>query len=277
MLTPLLNSLRHIKGRLFPKNRKATPFVIGNLKLVVGNDLAWAFSSGDYYEKNVIHFLGLLIANYQKPVLVDIGANCGYYSTKYAAACQKVFSFEPVKGTFSLLKRNVRRNNLSNIVPFNLGLSNSPGSLTINIYNSSGNNSIFERVLPEGHPLQKTGTETIRLETLDNLVATGQVLPPDVIKIDVEGAELFVLKGAENTILKHRPAILLEYSENTSTDAGYAKEELLTALALTNYNIYGLPEDETDMRLITESEFQNNGLSNIMLIPAENDPFKKTV
>ncbi|WP_158288315.1 FkbM family methyltransferase [Mucilaginibacter psychrotolerans] len=236
-------------------------------------DLAWAFSSGDYYEKNVIYFLDEVVKSYHQPVLIDVGANCGYFSTRYAAQCKNVFSFEPVKGTFSLLKRNFKRNGIRNAVPFNLGLSNAPGQLSINIYNSSGNNSIFERKIPKEHSLKKIGVELIKLDTLDNLIEKGVVSSPNIIKIDVEGAELLVLGGAAKTILKHRPTILMEYSENTSNDAGYAKEELLSVLMLDDYSIFGIPEDEQDLALIEQANFQTHKISNVIFVPRERKLF----
>jgi FkbM family methyltransferase len=172
-----------------------------------------------------------------------------------------------------LLKRNIKKNSIRNISPFKLGIADKPGQLSINIYNSSGNNSIFERIVPEEHSLKKIGTEIIQLDTLDNLIEIHQVLPPDIIKIDVEGAELFVLKGAAKTILKYRPCILLEYSENTSKDAGYSKEDLLTVLGLYNYDIYGIPEDEKDLTLIEEANFPEHKISNIIFVPDELDLF----
>lgn len=267
-----LKKANAIKFNLLNKNCTEILIPSNNLRFLVANDLIWAYSSGDYYETNVIHFLDEVVKNYHQPVLIDVGANCGYFSTRYAAQCKKVFSFEPVKGTFSLLKGNIKRNGIRNAAPFNLGLSDKAGEICINIYNSSGNNSIFERVLPAGHNLKKTGTEKIKLDTLDNLIGNDKVAPPDIIKIDVEGAELLVLKGAEQTILKHRPTILLEYSEATSNDAGYAKEDLLTVLELHDYNIYGIPEDEKDFRLILQRDFHFNKLSNIIFAPGEHDP-----
>jgi FkbM family methyltransferase len=274
MLKRLINLLRHLVNRKYiNRNHTQTTIPLNGLKLFVPNDIAWAFSSGDYYEQNVIYFLDEIVKSYPNPVFVDIGANCGYFSIRYSGQCKHIYSFEPVKNTFSLLKRNIKKNSIRNITPFKMGLSDKPGQLSINIYNSSGNNSIFERIVPEEHSLKKTGVELIKLDTLDNLVERGEVLPPNIIKIDVEGAELLVMKGGEETILKYRPAILMEYSENTSNDAGYSKEELLDVLPLTNYNIYGIPEDEKDLTLIQQKDFPMHKLSNIIFIPIELDVF----
>jgi hypothetical protein len=78
---------------------------------------------------------------------------------------------------------------------------------------------------------------------------------PDIIKIDVEGSEFYVLHGAKDTILKHSPVI--EYSQETSYDAGYQGEDLNENLKMFSYTIYGIPEDPNEYRLISEMEFKS--------------------
>lgn len=236
-------------------------------KLLIPDGLLWAYSGGDYYEKNVTWFLDRVVKSYDRPVLADIGANCGYYSTRYAGSCRQVFSFEPVSSTFRILKKNIKRNSILNVAAIKGGLADKAGSAIINLYNSSGNNSIFERNVPGGHSLKKIGQETIKLYSLDELVALGRITAPDIIKIDVEGAELQVLKGAKKTIEKYRPTIVMEYSENTSADAGYSKTMLLTALNLSGYKIYGIPEDESDFNLVAGKDLETRSVANLIFSP----------
>ena len=237
------------------------------------DDLLWAFPNGDYYEKNVIYFLDLIINSYAKPVLVDVGANCGYYSVKYSGYCGHIYAFEPVDKTHKILAGNISANKLKNVTLFQNGLSDVDEKLEINLYNTSANDSIFDRQVPADHPLKKTGTQTIQLKNLDDLVKTGIVGIPSIIKIDVEGAELKVLKGAKSTINKYRPTVVFEYSANTAADAGYDKELLLTVLELKDYNIYGIAEDEQDFTLVTQKDFDNKQVANLIFIPAEIDTY----
>jgi FkbM family methyltransferase len=245
----------------------------GKYKLLVPNDMVWAFSGGDYYEHNVIHFLDKIVKNYQNPVMLDVGANCGYYSIRYFAFCKQIFSFEPVSKIYRILKTNIKINSITNIVALNCGLADKQGEHTINLYNSSGNNSIFDRKVPEEHSLKKIGEEIIRLNTLDELIASGTVAAPDIIKIDVEGSELNVLKGAEKTINQYRPTILFEYAETTANDAGYSKVLLLTVLNLSNYTIYGIAEDENDFNLVEKKDLDKYPVANLIFVPAEKDFF----
>lgn len=240
-------------------------------RLSIPNDMIWAFEGGEYYEKNVIYFLDKIIKNYKEPVFIDVGANYGYYSIKYSSQCIKIFSFEPVTSTYNVLFNNIKNNSITNIIAFKNGLSDIEDERLINLYSSSGNNSIFERNIPESHHLKKIGVESIELLVLDELVNSDRVAVPDIIKIDVEGAELNVLRGAKNTILKYRPAVLLEFSENTSKDAGYSKNILLTSIDLKNYKIFGIPEHPNDLRLIPEKDFASEELSNLIFLPSELD------
>ena len=238
------------------------------------DDMLWAFENGEYYERNVNYFLDLIFSKYEKPVFIDIGANYGYYTVKFATDCSQVICFEPVSSTHRILAENIKSNQLSNVTTHKLGLSNENGELTINLYSSSGNNSIFERNIPDEHPLKKIGIEKIQLETLDELLQTQNNIAPDIIKIDVEGAELKVLEGAAATISAFQPTIVIEYSETTSIDAGYNREKMLEKFRLPGYVVYGIAEDPNDFRLIAEKDFASEQISNLIIVPNKIDLLK---
>jgi FkbM family methyltransferase len=249
--------------------KNASDFTIksnGNI-ISIPTDMSWAFENGEYYEYNVIYFLDILFSKYKEPIFFDIGANYGYYTVKYAELCKKVLSFEPVNQTYSVLASNIKRNKLQNVMAYKLGISDKKQDCMINLYSSSGNNSIFDRDIPSEHPCKKIGTQHISLLSLDEFIQQNPAIYPDIIKIDVEGSELNVLSGAKDTILKHSPVIVIEYSQNTSYDAGYQREELIENLKMFSYTIYGIPEDPNEYRLIPEMEFQSEKISNLIALP----------
>lgn len=174
-----------------------------------------------------------------------------------------------MQNTFNVFCENIKINKITNVIAFKNGLSNVEERRTINLYNASGNNSLYERDIPVGHPLKKTGIESIQLLVLDDLINNNRVEIPNIIKIDVEGAELNVLLGAKEIISKYRPTVIFEYSEETSRDAGYSKDILLKSLQLVNYNIFGIPENANDFRLINEKDFVNEEVSNLIFLPKE--------
>jgi FkbM family methyltransferase len=265
----MLKKLAQILSVFFKKNTSDLTIKSNGKKISIPTDMSWAFENGEYYEHNVIYFLDILFSKYKEPVFFDIGANYGYYTVKYADLCKKVLSFEPVNKTYSVLTSNIKRNKLHNVTAYKLGLSDKKQDCEINLYSSSGNNSIFDRDIPSEHPCKKIGTEHINLLSLDEFVQQNPAIYPDIIKIDVEGSELYVLQGAKDTILKHSPVIVIEYSQNTSYDAGYQREDLIENLKMFSYTIYGIPEDPNEYRLISEMEFQSEQISNLIALPTK--------
>ena len=222
----------------------------------------------DYYERNVSHWMDKVAKTIDSPVFYDVGANFGYYSLKMSQNCEQVHAFEPVSRTFQILEKNILKNQLKNVKTEKLALSDEAGIKTINLYNSSGNNSFFKRNLPRHHLVQFIGTEEVKVGTLDSYLTREGILPPEIIKIDVEGAELAVLRGGRETIANHTPVLFVEYLSMTSDDAGYQKEEIIAEiLRAGDYEIFGLPEDNNDFELVEFSNFDQKKIANILAIP----------
>ena len=130
---------------------------------------------------------------------VDIGAHIGTYSLPFSTLFTDVKSFEPCKQNFYLLEKNVKINDCTNVEVYNEALSDANRSVRLHKYDNhnSGQNQIIDD--PEGD---------IKTSTLDS----HQFENVDYIKIDVEGRELDVLKGAEKTISLYRPLVQFEVS-----------------------------------------------------------------
>ncbi|MEK7451566.1 MAG: FkbM family methyltransferase [Patescibacteria group bacterium] len=133
-------------------------------------------------------------------VVFDIGANVGYYSLLAAnlvGPSGKVFAFEPLRSNFEHLKKNADINFYRNIFPFEVAVSDKSGSALL----------AFTSSLQSG--LAENGNIKVKTIGLDDWVDGGNLLMPDLLKIDVEGAELSVLKGALNILKKYHPIIFL--------------------------------------------------------------------
>ncbi|MFL5825661.1 MAG: FkbM family methyltransferase [Thermoleophilaceae bacterium] len=270
-----LTGLRELAERRWAPPAPAEPTAPGSrllrargAEMEVPADMLWAFEGDEYYEGNVIAWFERLLERDEKPVFYDVGANFGHYSALASTRTRAVYSFEPVPGTHELLARNLRRNGLDARHAFQLGLAAAPGSATINVYNSSGCNSLYQRDVPADHPLTLTGSETIELVRLDTLVESRGLPAPTVVKVDVEGGELGFLHGACETLMRHRPAILMEYSEATCRDAGYEREELVHQLVELGYDVYGLADDPSDLTLYPLFEFAGRAVENLIAVPA---------
>lgn len=222
---------------------------VGSARIEVPRDMAWCFEQGTFYERNVIYWLERVLDARPDHVFYDVGGNIGFYTVLAAQRARQVYAFEPVQKTFKTLSRNVRRNRLANVEVFQIGLSDEEGDRDIHLYSSSGNNSIYERVLPPGHALRWLRNERIRLARADDLITAQGLLAPTVIKVDVEGAELPMLRGAFKLIASARPILFMELSENTFRDAGYSSADLLAELHRHGYLLLGLNENVADLEL----------------------------
>lgn len=156
----------------------------------------------------------------QGDIFVDVGANIGYFSIIAASAVGpqgRVHSFEPDPENFELLKLNGRLNGLNNITFHNLALADQPGKTLL--YRSEVNRG--RHSLCPGPGL--AGSMKVPVTTL-SLALQGENAPIRMIKIDVQGIDLAVLKGMEQLLdgRSAKPKIILEFSpkDNQSMAAG---------------------------------------------------------
>jgi FkbM family methyltransferase len=123
---------------------------------------------------------------------VDIGANVGGYSLRAASWDMKVYAFEPNPHNLALLRRNIEINRASvNVLPFALGARAGKASLS-----------------PVGgvsRIVKEDGVE-VEMRTLDSFELPGA----DLLKVDVEGYELEVIRGAKKTLEKYHPVVMIE-------------------------------------------------------------------
>jgi FkbM family methyltransferase len=121
-------------------------------------------------------------------IIFDIGSNIGIYTVKAARGCKgcTVYSFEPNPEVFGRLVKNIGLNNLSNVRAFNVGFAEKKAKAFMTV----GGSTVLGRVSLEG------GQFEVDIETLDSFVERENINKIDILKIDVEGFELSVLKGA---------------------------------------------------------------------------------
>ena len=132
--------------------------------------------------------------------IFDVGANVGQTATAFAKAYPDagIRSFEPFSDTFVLLRKNTAR--LSNVSCEQLALGSAAGSISVPLQRSSVNNSL--RAGPESPG--GGGEETIEVDTLDRYCSAHAVDEIDYLKIDTEGHDLEVLKGARELLAVHK-------------------------------------------------------------------------
>ena len=149
----------------------------------------------------VFAFLKPVLEDLKSGIALDIGANIGNHSIYFSRYFSSIRSFEPHPRIFELLQFNARI--VDNIVPYNFGLGDADESLELNEnWENMGSSSIKHNSSIEG------GKVRIAIKRLDDLDLDAGAI--SLMKIDVEGFESNVLRGAWNTIRKHQPLILME-------------------------------------------------------------------
>ena len=154
-------------------------------------------------------------------VIVDAGANIGNHTIFFAKFldAKRVYAFEPQKYVFEILSKNIKLNNLENKVKlYNIGLGEkrSKGSLIVVDENNLG-----------GSKLNLNSEGEIEVMPLDDILFNKED-KVDLIKIDVEGMELDVLKGAKKILSEYHPDLYIE----ASTESQF----LSISQYLSNYN-----------------------------------------
>jgi len=161
-------------------------------------------------------------------VFYDIGANVGFYTllaSKLVKSHGRVYAFEPVPGNVRAIHHNLKLSSTQNVDVIPYAVADHSGSFSMMI-SAEPFWSRFSGLPSPPHP---SGTIEVRGITIDDLVVEKSILPPNVIKLDVEGAEEQVLAGMRQTIRAHHPVIVCELHDTWS--------EVRPLLDEVNYNI----------------------------------------
>ena len=172
----------------------------------------------DVYEKSLVNILdrympygvsGYTDGNFDVTihvgdVVIDAGAWFGDFSA-YAASKEGVlvYAFEPTETTYALLCDTARLND-GKIIPIKMALGDYEGSIEMGVFeNCSATNSI----VPEFYGSRET--QTINCTTLDAFVDKNNIERIDFVKIDIEGAERYMLSGMKNVLKKFAPRLVV--------------------------------------------------------------------
>jgi len=165
-------------------------------------------------------------------VFFDIGANIGFFTTiaaRLVGPQGKVCAFEPVPGNVAALKHNLALNDFKNVQIFPCAVSNQTGTGELMLADWMGGASLSTAAAPP----DLKGMMTVDLITIDELVMQKKVVPPALVKIDVEGAEEEVLKGMTTTIRVHQPVIIYEIDDENQE--GFDQKQAVCETLLKSY------------------------------------------
>jgi FkbM family methyltransferase len=175
----------------------------------------------DKYEK---YETALMMSQIGKnDVMVDVGANIGYYTMLLAKRAKKVYALEPDKEIFAILKKNVEANNLKNVVLLNCAASDKKETkYLVKDKENFGNSRLSD----------KKG-EMVNCLRLDDILVNEQKI--SAIKIDVQGWEPAVIEGAKKVIERDYPTLFLEY-----TPSEYRDKKMINFLQKIYKNIWSI-------------------------------------
>jgi len=210
------------------------------------------------------HIVNFLKTNLKKDsVFLDIGSNYGWHSIIAAKLCDKVFSFEPQTLMYEIQKLSIEENKIENCILYKQALGNveSTKEMSPIDYNMNGVN-IGD--LSIGHGGEEVNVTTLDLMNLEKV---------DLIKIDVQGYEKFIIEGGIETIKKHKPIMIVEFEEFQLNKFGYGSKNLFEKIKELDYEIYFLeytyPSDHVCVHKDYIELFES--LNNILPLEYSND------
>jgi FkbM family methyltransferase len=154
----------------------------------------------------------LALSRHLRPgcVFYDIGANVGFFSlitARLVGPTGMVYSFEPLSENAEAIRQNARINGLENLMVLEAAASETSGLGELFVTEWDGGGTLASPAL---RPPRSVGSRTVRTVAVDELVDNRELRAPSVVKIDVEGAELDVIRGMQRTLARFGPIILYE-------------------------------------------------------------------
>jgi FkbM family methyltransferase len=149
----------------------------------------------------------------QGDVVIDIGAHIGRYTiiaSKRVGTQGKVVAIEAHPGNFEMLNRNIKLNQLTNVIPLNYAAYSKETKIRLYVPGEESGYTVYNTIMSNRAGTEENFVE-VNANTLDYLLQLNQIRQEQVkwIKIDVEGAELDVLKGSTNVLSKSKDIALL--------------------------------------------------------------------
>jgi len=208
----------------------------------LGTDLSRCLFVSGSYEPNEFAWLGTLLEPGMN--VLDVGANEGLYAlfaAQRVGAAGRVLAFEPSPREFHVLERNLALNGLSNVAVIRAAASDRDGAARLRIAEAdhAGQSTLGQFA----YPIDQVGNETVRLRRIDGVVDELALDAIHLMKVDVEGAEVAVLRGAWETLARDRPCLLIEVVDAALRGQGASREELAHILEQLGYQFFEFGPD----------------------------------
>lgn len=189
------------------------------------------------------NFLEKILKKMEAPVIFDVGANVGNYTKTILdiSPKSKIYMFEPHPKTYAILLRNL--SSQESIVSNNLAVGSETSILKLYDYKNqpSSHASLYKEVIEDIHYAQSESYD-VQVVTLDDFTLENSIEHIDLLKIDVEGHELNVVKGASRLLLESRISVIqFEFNEMNAVSHNFIRDFMSI---LPNFKFYRLLPNE---------------------------------
>jgi len=188
------------------------------------------------------------LARFLRPgdTFYDVGANVGFFSLIAAhlvGPSGTVVAVEPVPANAAITRQNAARNNFANVRVLEIALGAEAGKAELHVTKHPGGATLSDTE----NPPDVTGEIWVRVATLDDLVMAETRGAPRLVKIDVEGTELEVMKGMTATLSEFKPAVLFEVDAPDTERLDAKFSPIRDFLESHGYKLHPLEESYQDM------------------------------
>lgn len=186
----------------------------GNLESFIDRQI---YLYGGYEEDLIVAFLELVPA-LRRNVILDVGANVGTHTLRFAQMFKSVVAFEPNPVVFEQLTRNITSNRAANVKAHQIGLADRDGLLDFHVTDAPNHGlGTFAKIEQYDRPLKLAGQA--RVTRGDSFLQSGDA-SIDAIKMDIQGFEVEAMKGLHDTLHRHQPFVWFEVSAATRERMG---------------------------------------------------------
>ena len=241
----------------------------GGWFLAYGDEMGYTIFFGRPFELYERRFFERLVKSGAVNVFADIGANQGLYSLIAARHLRRghVIAFEPLASEARKLLRNASLNRYTNVTVNEVALGAFEGEA--DMFMCVGGMAGFSSLRPPADDVTARSTMVrVPVSTLDQHVASNDLSSLEFVKIDVEGGELDVLKGADRAIGRYRPIFMIEVEDRRTRQWGYPASDILRFLLDREYGWFDIDRNGllTQHRIADEYRWRN-----LIAVPIEAD------
>ncbi|MGV8997680.1 MAG: FkbM family methyltransferase [Parvibaculaceae bacterium] len=213
----------------------------------------------------------------QDALVIDVGAHSGQHTKIFARLVPQghVYAFEPGVYARSILCKAIGMRGFRNVTVVPFGLSDKATTEVLNVpLKRSGSMGFGLSHIGKADEGRPGVTEEIKITTLDNFVAEQKLGRVDFVKVDIEGWEFNFLKGAVETIKKHRPILQLEITPPTLERANATPDDIFNLIMPLDYVAFETRE-QIDYQMLPVTRF--NTSSDYLFVPREKRHLVKSV